>query len=122
MKSTIEWIPLTERLPRNDSWVLISTPTVVTIALWKDRWYNLNREAIDWLVTCWAEIPSPPSISPPPAGVRYNVLGGIIHTKDCLILDLKEGTIILDKPIIFGESTEVKGKTFEPHAQIVREQ
>lgn len=58
-----KWIPVTERLPRNDTYILVSTDCVVIPAYWhNDRFYSFTAIGIATVggVTHWVPLPEPP--------------------------------------------------------------
>jgi hypothetical protein len=58
-----EWIPVTERLPENDTYILATTDGVVVSAYWhNDRFYafTANGVATVGCVTHWMPLPQPP--------------------------------------------------------------
>lgn len=58
-----KWIPVTERLPRNNTYILVSTDCVVIPAYWhNDRFYSFTAIGIATVggVTHWMPLPEPP--------------------------------------------------------------
>lgn len=58
-----EWIPVTERLPENDTYILAITDGVAVSAYWhNDRFYafTANGVATVGCVTHWQHLPQPP--------------------------------------------------------------
>ena len=58
-----EWIPVTERLPKNDTYILAITDGVVVSAYWhNDRFYAVTAIGVATVgcVTHWMPLPQPP--------------------------------------------------------------
>ena len=57
------WIPVTERLPENDTYILVTTDGVVVPAYWhNDRFYAFTANGVATVggVTHWMPLPKPP--------------------------------------------------------------
>ena len=58
-----KWIPVTERLPKNDTYILVNTEGVVIPAHWhNDRMYAFTAIGVATVggVTHWMPLPEPP--------------------------------------------------------------
>ena len=58
-----KWIPVTERLPENDTYILSTTDGVVVPAYWhNDRFYAFTANGVCTVggVTHWMPLPKPP--------------------------------------------------------------
>ena len=58
-----EWIPVTERLPDNDTYILVTTDGVTASAYWhNDRFYAFTAIGVATVgcVTHWMPLPEPP--------------------------------------------------------------
>ncbi len=58
-----KWIPVTERLPLNDTYILVTTDGVVVSAYWhNDRFYAFTANGVATVggVTHWMHFPQPP--------------------------------------------------------------
>ena len=58
-----KWIPVTERLPDNDTYILVTTDGVTASAYWhNDRFYAFTASGVATVgcVTHWMPLPEPP--------------------------------------------------------------
>ena len=58
-----KWIPVTERLPENDTYILVTTDGVTASAYWhNDRFYAFTASGVATVgcVTHWMPLPEPP--------------------------------------------------------------
>ena len=58
-----QWIPVTERLPDNDTYILVTTDGVAASAYWhNDRFYAFTASGVATVgcVTHWMPLPEPP--------------------------------------------------------------